>query len=496
MEIHKTPAQKPMDLPRVLGPVQAFCVVVGSVIGSGIFLVPASVAGNVPYMGGIVLVWIIGGLFSGAGALTLAELGAMMPRAGGPYVYLRAAYGPVPAFLFGWTELTVVRAGSMATLAAAFARYFIQKVPAPGAIHEQLWQGIAAVTVIAIVTVVNITGTRRGSALQVLGTVLKVGGVAALMFLPMLIRRGSPSNFEPIWPESVNGSLYTGMMAAMIGVLWAYDGWINVTPLAEEIHNPDRNVPRALILGMATLIVVYVGMTLAYHYVLPMTEVISADTTEAGSQKAVAAVYCRHLLGGYGVTAISLLVMCSTFISINGNALTGPRAYFAMARDGLLPRGLARVHTQFETPANAVMTQGLWAILLTITGTALILVPPPDFSFPGASYILDAWRKLNEKPLYDLLYTYVIFGANVFYLLAVASVFVLRSKLPDLPRPYRTWGYPFTPLLYVAGAILLLGNMLLSYESRMQSAIGLGLILLGLPAYAIFRRTGGRQPAQ
>jgi amino acid transporter len=485
-----------MLLPRVLGPIQAYCVVVGSVIGSGIFLVPASVAGNVPYMSGIVAVWMIGGLFSGAGALTLAELGAMMPRAGGPYVYIRAAYGTIPAFLFGWTELTVVRAGSMATLAAAFARYFVQFVPTLDAINEQVWQGLAAVTVIFVVTVVNITGTRRGSALQVVGTVLKVGGVAALMILPLIIRRGSPSNFEPIWPEALNGSVFTGIMAAMIGVLWAYDGWINVTPLAEEIHNPDRNVPRALILGMASLIVVYVGMTLAYHYVLPMTEVMSADRTEAGSQKAVAAVYCKSLLGGYGVTAISLLVMCSTFISINGNALTGPRAYFAMARDGLLPRGLGHVHPRFQTPANAVLAQGLWAILLTIAGTALILVPAPELNFTGSSYLLDAWRALNKKPLYDLLYNYVIFGANLFYLLSVVSVFVLRSKLPDLPRPYRTWGYPFTPLLYVIGAVLLLGSMLLSPESRGQSVAGLGLILAGLPAYMMLRGNNGeRQPA-
>jgi amino acid transporter len=281
-------------------------------------------------------------------------------------------------------------------------------------------------------------------------------------------------------------------MAAMIGVLWAYDGWINVTPLAEEIHHPDRNVPRALILGMGTLIAVYVGMTLAYHYVLPMSEVISADTTEAGSQKAVAAVYCQHLLGGYGVFAIALLVMCSTFISINGNALTGPRAYFAMARDGMLPGGLCRVHPRFQTPANAVLVQGVWAILLTIAGTALVLVPPPEMSFAGSAYILEAWQALNKKPLYDLLYNYVIFGANLFYLLAVVSVFVLRAKLPAAPRPYRTWGYPFTPLLYVVAAVLLLGNMLLSPESRGQSVVGLGLILLGLPAYAIFRRTGAQ----
>jgi amino acid transporter len=488
MNTRETPDRASVNLPRVLGPVDAFCVVVGSVIGSGIFLVPAKVASSVPFLGGIILVWIIGGLFSGAGALTLAELGAMMPRAGGPYVYLRAAYGTIPAFLFGWTELTVVRAGSMATLAAAFSRYFVQLVPPPFAIHEHIWQGAAAVAAILVVTVVNVTGTRRGGTLQVVGTVLKVGGVAALMLLPFLIHRGSVANLAPVWADSFDGSIFTGMMAAMVGVLWAYDGWINITPLAEEVRNPERDVPRSLIMGMATLIVVYVGMTLAYHYVLPMSEVAGADKTEAGSQKAVAAVYSHHLLGAYGLTAISLLVMCSTFISINGNALTGPRAYFAMARDGLLPRFLSRIHPRFQTPANAVLTQGLWAILLTIAGTTLILIPPPDHPGGGARYFVDAWRALNKTPLYDLLYTYVIFGANLFYLLAVTSVFVLRFKMPDLPRPYRTWGYPVTPLLYVIGAVLLLGNMLVSYESRVQSAAGLGLILLGLPAFAILRR--------
>jgi amino acid transporter len=488
MDIHDEPDQRSKTLPQVLGPVEAFCVIVGSVIGSGIFLVPASVAGHVPFMGGIILVWIVGGLFSAAGALTLAELGAMMPHAGGPYVYLRAAYGWMPAFLFGWAEFTVVRTGSMATLAAAFARYFVQLVPPPPGVHGQIWQAAAAVAAIAVVTGVNILGTRRGGALQVFGTVLKVGGVAALMLLPLLIKRGSLSNLTPLWPESLDGSVFTGMMAAMVGVLWAYDGWVNITPLAEEIRNPDRNIPRSLILGMASLIVVYLGMTLAYHYVLPMTEVASADQGEGGIEKAVAAVYCRSLLGGYGVVAISALVMCSTFISINGNALTGPRAYFAMARDGLLPQTLCHIHPRFRTPANAVFAQGFWAIVLTIAGTALIVLPPP--SQPGSvpQSILSAWRKLNETPLYDLLYTYVIFGANLFYLLAISSVFVLRVKQPDLPRPYRTWGYPFTPLLYVVAALLLLGNMLVDYESRAQSATGLGLILLGLPAAFFLRR--------
>jgi amino acid transporter len=489
------PGRMSMKLPRVLGSIEAFCVVVGCVIGSGIFLVPASVAREVPFVSGIVLVWVVAGLFSAAGALTLAEMGAMMPHAGGPYVYLRAAYGPIPAFLFGWTEFTVARTGSMATLAAAFARYFIQLVPPPVWCNEKVWQAAAAVLAIAIVTTVNILGTRGGGWLQVLGTILKVGGILVLMALPFLLRRGGIANLSPVWPSVMSGSIFVGFMAAMVHVLWAYDGWVNVTPLAEEIRDPGRNIPRSLILGMATLIAVYLAMTLAYHYVLPMPEVVAANRQEGGIEKAVAAVYCRNLLGDVGVVGISMLVMCSTFISLNGNALTGPRAYFAMARDGLLPRGFCHIHRRFQTPSNAILAQGLWSIGLTVVGTALIVVPPPSPGGAGprpSSWFVDplieAWAKLNQTPLYDILLTYVIFGTNIFSLLAITSVFVMRFKRPDLPRPYRTWGYPWTPLLYVAAAVLLLSNMVIDKQSRFPSLAGLGLIVLGLPAWALLKR--------
>jgi amino acid transporter len=486
----ETPERESVKLPRVLGPIEAFCVVVGSVIGSGIFLVPATVAQDVPFVGGIALVWIIGGLFSGAGALTLAELGAMLPHAGGLYVFLRAAYGALPAFLFGWVEFLVVRSGSMATLAAAFARYFAQVARPPEAIPTKVWQAAAAVMAIAVVVAVNILGTRRGGALQVVGTALKVGGILVMMALPFALGAGTATNLEPVWPSAVGTSIFTGIMAAMVGVLWAYDGWTNVTPLAEEIRDPGRNIPRALLLGMVVLIAVYVGMTLAYHYVLPMGEIQSASREAVHFERAVAAVYCEHLLGRPGVWAISILVMCSTFISLNGNALSGPRAYFAMARDGLFPSRLCHIHPRYQTPANAILAQGIWAILLTVAGTFLILAPPPPeehSSLPGLA--VAAWKKLNETPLYDLLYTYVIFGANIFYMLAIASVFVLRARRPDLPRPYRTLGYPVTPLLYVAAALLLLGNMLVDVQSRVPSLVGLGIILLGVPAYWFFRRS-------
>lgn len=471
------------SLPRVLGPAAAFCVVVGSVIGSGIFMVPSDVARAVPAIGPIVAVWVIGGVFSTFGALTLAELGAMLPQAGGPYVYLREAYGRLPAFLFGWSEFLVNRTGSMATLSAAFAQYFAQAVGPPVGIAPQVWQAGAAVTAIATVVAVNVLGTALGGKLQVAGTAVKVGGVVALIVLPFAVGGGSAANLSPILPKAFNQSLVSGMMAAMVGVLWAYDGWMNLTPLAEEVRDPGRNIPRALGLGMATLVGLYLAITLAYHYVLTIPEIESA---RGGASQAVAARYCGVLLGPWGVVAISALVMCSTFISLNGNALTGPRAYFAMARDGLFPAGLCRVHPRFNTPSNAVLAQGGWAIGLIVAGTVMILwpAPGPESGLPG--FVRAAWQKLNETPLYRILYTYVVFGANLFYLLAITSVFVLRSKRPDAHRPYRTWGYPVTPLIFVGASIYLLYEMLM--HTPAESLAGLGIILSGIPAYWFFSR--------
>jgi len=473
-------------LPRVLGPLTAVCVVVGSVIGSGIFIVPARVARDVPYLGPIALVWVVGGLFSAAGALTLAELGAMLPRAGGTYVYLREAYGKIPAFLFGWTEFLVMRAGSMATLAAAFARYFSLVVPRPAGLSVPAWQAVAAVGAIAAVVLVNVLGTALGGRLQVAGTALKVGGIAALIALPFAVGGGDVSNLGPVWPSRFEGSLLSGMLAAMVGVLWAYDGWVNLTSLAEEVRDPGRNIPRAMIAGMAALVGIYLATTLVYHYVLTIPEV-AATADARGAENAVAAVYCGRLVGPGGVLAVSLLVMASTFVTLNGNALTGPRAVFAMARDGLFPAAFARVHPRRRTPYVAVLAQGAWAAALTLLGTAAILVPAPGAGGAWPGPVVGAWAKLNRTPLYDLMFTYVIFGATVFYTLAIAAVFVLRRTRPDLPRPYRTWGYPVTPLVYVVAAAGLLANML--RETPAESLAGLGVIAAGLAAYPLFDRT-------
>jgi APA family basic amino acid/polyamine antiporter len=471
-------------LPRVLGPWTAFSVVVGSVIGSGIFIVPSRVAGNVPFLGGIAFVWIVGGLFSMAGALTLAELAAMLPSAGGPYVYLREAFGRLPAFLFGWTEFLVIRTGSIATLAAAFGLNFAFVVPPPGNLKFVAWQTIAAVVAIVTLATVNIIGTRFGGRVQVIGTALKIGALVTMIVLPFVLGKADPKLLTPMSPVAYDWNLLPGIMLAMISVLWTYDGWVNAASLAEEIKEPGKNIPRALILGMCALIAIYLGMTLVYHLVLPIGTIQDAPGI-------VSANFLKALIGDYGPILISVVIMASTFITLNGNALSGPRAYFAMARDGLFPKGLCTIDPKYQTPANAIIAQTVWAVILMVAASAFLLIKPPSTGLPGP--IASAWTTLHKKPLYDVLYTYVIFGGTIFYGLAILSVFVLRVKRPDLPRPYKTWGYPITPLLYTLASLLLLGSML--YQSLFESLAGLAIVAAGLPAYLVFSRGSGLDQA-
>ncbi len=471
-----------VELPRVLGPAAALSCVVGSVIGSGIFIVPAAIAENVPFLGGIIAVWIVGGLFSLAGALTLAELGAMLPHAGGPYVYLREAYGLIPAFLFGWAEFLVVRAGSVATLATGFALYFTQLVPAPGGLNPEIWGTLVASLAMITVAVINITGTRNGGNVQVFGTAVKLGALGLMIVLPFVMGKTDVANLSPMWPKAMSPSLFSGFMLALISALWAYDGWVNAGAMAEDITEPHKNVPRALLLGMAILIAVYLSMTLVYHLVMPIDDVIHA-TNKPGSRQ-VAAEFCYRLWGKEGSTIIALIVMSSIYIALNGNAMSGPRAYFAMARDGLFPRKLEEIHPRFQTPANSIIVQTAWAIALTVIGTVFIVMPPPSTGLP--SFLLAAWNKLHKTPLYEILLTFVIFGGTIGYTLAISSVFILRKTHPNLPRPYRTWGYPVTPILYIGASFILLGSMLKA--TPLESLSGLGIIALGLPAYYYFSR--------
>jgi APA family basic amino acid/polyamine antiporter len=313
------------------------------------------------------------------------------------------------------------------------------------------------------------------------------------MALPLVVGGADPARLTPIWPAAPGWGMAKGMLAAVVPVLFAYDGWIALGPLAEEVREPSRNLPRALIGGMAVLIFLYLGTTLAYHLVLSLDEVITvARGAEGGAPALIAAEYCRRLVGPKGVVAISVLVMISTFSALNGNALTFPRTLFAMARDGLLPRRLARVHPRFLTPSDAILVQSAWAILVTIVATIAIAAPLPA---PGSGLpapVRAAWEALHRTPLYDLLITYDIFGATVFYMMAISSVFVLRARHADWPRPYRTWGYPVTPALYVLASLLLAGSML--RQTPAESCAGLGIIILGVPAYWLFSRHSTKAP--
>jgi APA family basic amino acid/polyamine antiporter len=463
------PAGSPGVLPRVLGPYSAIAVVVGSIIGSGIYLKPSSIAQDLPYVGAIIGVWVTMGVVILFGALALAELAAMLPHAGGPFVYLREAYGRMPAFLWGWTEFWVIRTGSLGALAAATAIYLSKFLEASDLAPLGIWeQAGVSLALVAGVSTINIFSTKWGAGLQNLTVVIKVGFLVALIVLPYALGEARIANAQPLFPAEASRGLFSALGLAAIAVLWPYDGWINIGPVAEEIHHPQRNIPLALMVGMAIVIAVYVLVNVSYHLVLTVDEV-------AGSQ-AVAADVCQRLFGARGAQIIALGVMCSTFGAVNSNAITGPRIYFAMARDGMLPGVLHRVHPRWQTPVNAIAMQAVWSLLLIVGAYAYTSAQAgvsPDGT-PIAANPVDA---------FDALTNFVTFGGYIFYAMAVAAVFVLRRTRPDLPRPYRTWGYPFTPAIYLVAFAALLSHQFATNQET--SMLGLALIAAGAVYYWI-----------
>ncbi|HTW63518.1 MAG TPA: amino acid permease [Bryobacteraceae bacterium] len=452
------PANKD-GLKRELGIWGAAAIVVGTVIGSGIFLVPSTMAHNVGSPFKVFIVWIAGGLLSLFGALSYAELAAALPEAGGEYVYLREAYGPLWAFLYGWTQMWVAKTGSIATLATGFYIYLANFRPELGKIWIvtplPLGEGgsplpirygqLLAITVIALLGLLNYFGVRVGGDVQVATTLLKVGLIAAIIVIGLGSGLGSTANFHSS-TSSVGGIL--GFFAALVGALWAYDGWNNVTMVASEIRRPQRNLPLALIVGTMGVIVIYLLTNLAYFYVLPAATVASTDR--------VASEMMRRILGAPGAAAVSIAAMISIFAAINGSILSGSRVPFAMARDRLFFRGVARIHPTHRTPSVSILLLSAWACLLVLSGR------------------------------YDQLYTYVIFASAILYGMATASVIVLRFRRPDMPRPYRTIGYPFVPIAFVLGIGCLIVSTLRS--SPRVSILGLLLISLGLPFYFYWKR--------
>ncbi len=431
------------ELPRKLNLFDGAALLVGAVIGSGIFVVPSLIARRVPEPGLAIAVWVFSGLLVLCGALILAELGTMLPESGGLYVYMREAYGLFWAFLYGWTIMLVVIPSSIAALSAAFLLYLQHFIPMGIAVEKAL-----GILLLATLAFINARGVKQGAGVQNLFTVLKVGGIAALIVLAIVTRRGEAAHFVPLMPARITSDVLAGVGVAMISTLFAYDAWHFVGFVAGEIRNPEKNVPRSIVLGVLIVIVVYVSANLAYIFVLGQTAIASSARVAADTMSA--------MIGPPGANLISAAILCSTFGAISANMLAGPRVFFAMARDGTFFGPLAEIHPRYQTPANAIWLLALWAGLLTLTG--------------GFEHLLTMGQFANW----------------IFFTLVVASVVVLRRKHPEWPRPYKVLGYPLTVAVFVLVSSTFVANTLI--ESPRSSFMGLGLLLLGVPFYLRLRR--------
>jgi amino acid transporter len=432
-------------MPRSVGLLNAVAVSIGITIGSGIFRVPATVAGLLPDPGSVILCWVLGGVMALCGALTYAELAASLPRSGGMFAYILEGFGPVPAFLFGWAELTVVRAAALGAIATIFAEYLGYFIPLTAFEVRE----VAALT-IAIVGALNYVGVRRAAAVLSVTTYAKYAAVVALALLACTARGASAAHFTPVWSGAASLSL---IATALIPVMWSYDGWADLAFIGGEIRDPQKTLPRALIAGCASVALVYLLVNLAFIYVLPLTEM-------AGSRLIATTVATRiPLLAGIGAGLISGLVMLATFSGLNASMMVGARVFYAMGDRGLLFRAVARVSPRFDSPSVAI-----WIC----TGLGVVYVLQNDFAQLADKFILGIWP---------------------FYALAVAAVFVLRRRRPQLPRPYRVWGYPFVPALFLLASAGMVANALVTDPAN--TGVTLLIIAAGLPVYWLRGRLAG-----
>ena len=445
-------------LPRQLGLWSAVAVLVGSTIGSGIFRTPASVAERVDDVPLFLLAWVIGGGVAVCGALTYSELAAMFPRSGGIYVFIREAFGPLPAFLFGWAELLIIRPGAYGAIGITASAYTLRTVgldpvAEPGGFGIRGDQLLGAGFII-LVAAVNYYGIRRGAVLQNLSTAFKVAALAVLVLMGFALGKGS--GFGGMLAQRAEVGL-SPFLLALVSILWAYDGWADLAFVGGEVRDPQRTLPRALFIGTAVVVVLYLAANLVYLYLIPIQSMKQAEL--------VAADVAQRLIGQAGIVAISAAVAVSTFGTLNGSMMTSPRIFYAMAEDGLFPRAIARVDPRTGSPTAAVL-------LAAVLGVVFVLIR--TFTELADQFVIGIWP---------------------FYALAVAAVFVLRRTRPELPRPYRTWGFPVIPLLFLGASLFLLANYLVSQPTAFT--VDVGVILTGVPVYLAWKRwRGGRGESQ
>jgi len=446
------------QLKRQIGLFDATMIMVGIVVGSGIFLSTGIIAASIPSAGLILLAWIVGGLLTLAGAFTYAELGAAMPEAGGQYVYIQKAYGELAAFLFGWIFFFAYMTGGIAYLALAFAEYLSYFFPflsmdnvlftvgmEPFSLSAGELVGIGA---IALFTLFNFLGVGLGKAIQNVLTVVKIGTILLFVFLAFTIGKTQSMDLMAIPSELSFSQIIVGFLVALVAVSWAFDGWNNVNFVAGEITHPQRNLTLTLIFGTLIITAIYILTNVVYLMSLPVTEI-------SGVYR-VAEVSASALFGSPAAVFISAAVLISVLGALNGSILAGARVYYAMAKDGLFFPRAAQIHPRFKTPAFALFIQGVWACVLMLSGNL------------------------------EQVVTYTIFVAIVFWVVAAASLFTLRKKFPDLPRPYKTWGYPVVPILFILASVgILLATLV---EKPVESLSGLGLIAIGIPSYFFLKK--------
>ncbi len=435
------------ELKRDLNLFDLTMIAIGSSIGSGIFLTPALVAHALPSPLWILGVWFAGGVMALCGALTFAELGAMLPRAGGVYVFLTEAYGGLVGFLYGWAYFLVANTGALAALAIGFSTYFGYFVPL-----SETGTLVVAIVGIIVVTIINVLGVKAGGVFSDLFTVLKLLGIAILVTVGLGWGSSSTTDFSASLGELPNG-LASALTLAFVSVMWSYGGWQHATFTAAEAKDPKRTIPFSLIFGALAVAVVYVLANVAYMFLLPV-DAIAASPRVASDAISV-------ILGPVGGTIIALTIFISTFGTTGIYTLTAPRIYYAMANDGVFFKKVAEVHPRFRTPMFAIVLQSIWAILL-----------------------LFFWGT------YEKLISYVVFTDWIFFALAALSVFVFRKRTPDAERPYRTLGYPFTPFLFITLSTLFVCYTMI--EKPAESFAGLGFLALGVPVYYLWKKKSGK----
>jgi APA family basic amino acid/polyamine antiporter len=450
----------------------ALAIVVGAVIGSGIFIKPRDIATQLEgHLGLIVTLWVVCGIVNLCGALSLAELACMHPRAGGTYIYLREAYGKLAAFLWGWAELWVIRSGSIAAMAAGMmiSMRFIMLGLTEEPLSPQA-EALGAALVIGLLGTINAIGTRLGGRVQEATTYFKIAFVAILAALPLLALGREPVAQPSAFPDpsvlSTSG-FWTALGISLFAVMWTYDGWGNLGVVAEDLHKPERSIPTALIGGVLLLTVLYTLVNIAYHLTWPWQSI--AASPAPGVEVGAVLLSYLGLTPRVGTIIMNGVLLVSVFGALNANLLAGPRVLLAMARDRVFLSPFAKIHPTLGTPWVAILGLTLWSMCLVGLATLLLA---------NQSWLPESWRFENQNALFDRLVEFCIFGGSLFYLMSVVAVFVLRWKYPDARRPYRTWGYPVTPLLFIVFYVLLLGN--LAWSAPGASLAGLAFIASGL----------------